>query len=61
MLKFLTFPPRKAKLKDIFKRNGYSSNFMDICDKKFLARLFMEKGIFALASKKELICVLPLL
>ena len=46
-------------LKDIFKRNGYPSNFIDNCVKRFLDKIFIEKKVFSVAQKKELICVLP--
>ena len=44
--------------KDIFYKYCYPSNFIHIFIKKFFDRLFIEKKIFALASKKELICVI---
>ena len=46
-------------LKDIFKRNGYLSNFIDNCVKTFLEKIFIEKKVFLVAQKKELVCVLP--
>ena len=46
-------------LKDIFKRNGYPSNFIDKCVKMFLDKIFIEKRVFLVAQKKELVCVLP--
>ena len=46
-------------LKDIFKRNGYPSNFIDKCVKTFLDKIFIEKKVFSVAQKKELVCVLP--
>ena len=46
-------------LKDIFKRNGYPYNFIDICIKRFLNTIFIDKKVYALAPKKELVCVLP--
>ena len=46
-------------LKDIFKRNGYPSNFIDKCVKTFLDKIFIEKNVFSVAQKKELVCVLP--
>ena len=46
-------------LKDIFKRNGYPSNFIHKCVKTFLDKIFIEKKIFLVAQKKELVCVLP--
>ena len=46
-------------LKDLFKRNGYPSNFIDKCIKTFLDKIFIEKKVFLVAQKKELVCVLP--
>ena len=46
-------------LKDILKRNGYPSNFIDKCVKTFLDKIFIEKKVFSIAQKKELVCVLP--
>ena len=46
-------------LKDIFKRNGYPSNFIDKCVKTFLDKIFIEKKVFLVAQKMELFCVLP--
>ena len=45
------------KLKDIFKRNGYPCNFIDVYIKRFLNNIFMDKMVHALAPKK--VCVLP--
>ena len=45
-------------LKDIFKRNGYPCNFIDICIKRFLNHVLIDEKICALAPKKELVCVL---
>ena len=45
--------------KDIFKRNGYPCNFFDVCIKRFLNNTFIDKKVYALAPKKELVCVLP--
>ena len=47
------------KLKDIFKRNGYPTSFIDNCVKRFLDKVFIEKKTFLTASKKALVCVLP--
>ena len=47
------------KLKDIFKRNGYPTSFIDNCVKRFLDKVFIEKKPFLTASKKQLVCVLP--
>ena len=40
-------------LKDIFKRNGYPSNFIDNCVKTFSDKIFIEKKAFSVAQKKE--------
>ena len=45
------------KLKDIFKRNGYPTSFIDSCVKRFLDKVFIEKKTFLTASNKELVCV----
>ena len=49
------------KLKDIFKRNGYPISFIDKCVKRFLDKVFVEKKTFLTASKKQLVCALPLI
>ena len=46
-------------LKDIFKRNGYPCNFIDVCIKRFLNNVLINKTVYALALKKELVLVLP--
>ena len=46
-------------LKDIFKRNRYPPNFIDKCVQIFLDKTFIEKKVFSVAQKKELVCVLP--
>ena len=46
-------------LKDIFKRNGCPSNFIDKCVKTFLDKIFIEERVFSVAQKKEIVCVLP--
>ena len=45
--------------KDIFKRNGYPCNFIDVCIKRFLNNVLINKTVYALALKKELVLVLP--
>ena len=42
-------------LRDIVKRNGYPSNFIDKCVKTFLDKIFIEKKVFSVAQKKELV------
>ena len=46
-------------LKDIFNRNDYPGNFIDACINRYLNQVFIDKKIYALAPKKELVCVLP--
>ena len=40
------------------KRNGYPGNFIDVCIKRYLNQVFIDKNIDALASKIKLVCVL---
>ena len=56
---FELFHQEILNLKDIFKRNGYSYNFIDVCIKRFLNNIFIDQKVYALAPKKELVCVLP--
>ena len=56
---FELFHQEILNLKDIFKRNGYPYNFIDVCIKRFLNKMFIDKKVYALAPKKELVCVLP--
>ena len=56
---FELFHPEILNLKDIFKRNGYPYNFIDVCIKIFLNNISIDKMVYALAPKKELICALP--
>ena len=35
--------------------------FFDVCNKRFLNDIFIDKKVYALAPKKELSCVLPLI
>ena len=56
---FELFHQEILNLKDIFKRNGYPCNFIDVCIKRFLNNIFIDKKVYALAPKKELVCVLP--
>ena len=44
--------------KDIFKGNGYSSNFIHKSVKTFLDQIFIEKKVFSVGQKNELVCVL---
>ena len=56
---FELFHQEILKLKDIFKRNGYPTSFIDNCVKTFLDTVFIKKKTFLTASKKQLVCVLP--
>ena len=56
---FELFHQEILNLKDIFKRNGHPGNFIDNCIKRYLNHVFIDKMIYALAPKKELVCVLP--
>ena len=47
------------KLKDIFKRNGYTISFIDKRVKRLIDKVFIEKKTFLTTSKKQLVCVLP--
>ena len=49
------------KLKTIFGKKGYPKSFFDLCNKKYLAKVFIKKKLVLKASKKELICILPFL
>ena len=48
-------------LNGIFRRNGYPCNFSNVCNKRLLNNIFRHKKVYALAPKKELVCVLPLI
>ena len=56
---FELFLQEILNLKGIFKENGYPGNFIDTCIKRYLNQVFIDKKIYALAPKKELVCVLP--
>ena len=56
---FELFHQEILNLKDIFKRNGYPGNFIDVCIKRYLNQVFIDKKTYALAPKKELVCMLP--
>ena len=55
---FELFHQEILNLKDIFKRNGYPGNFIDVCIKRYLNQVFTDKNIDALASNIELVCML---
>ena len=48
-------------LRSILKHNSYPDNLVNHCIKKFLNKLFVQKGLNFIVSEKELICVLPYL
>ena len=48
-------------LKFIFRKNGYTSRFIDSCIKKLLNKLYTPKLIFQTVSKNELFIILPYL
>ena len=56
---FELFHQEILNLKDIFKANCYPCNFIDFCIKRFLSNIFIDKKVYALATKTELISVLP--
>ena len=53
------FHQKILNLKEIFKRNDFPCNFIDVYIKRFDSYVFIDKKIYALAPKKELVCVLP--
>ena len=48
-------------LNGTFRRNGYPFNFTGVCNKRFLNNIFIDKKVYVLAPKKELVCMLPLI
>ena len=56
---FELFQQEMLNLSDIFKRSGYPCNFIGICIKSFLNNIFINKKVYALAPKEELVCLLP--
>ena len=48
-------------LNGTFRRNGYPCNFIGACNKRFLNNIFIDKKVYVLAPKKELVCMLPLI
>ena len=49
------------KLKQIFRSNAYSKNFMDRCIKMYLDKVFVKHPSICVLPKKELVCVFPFL
>ena len=52
---FELFHQEIAKIKTIFKSNGYPKSFVNCCIKKSLDKVFIEKKVVLAALKKELI------
>ena len=52
---FELFRQEILNLKDIFKRNVYPGNFIDACIKRYLKQVFIDKKIYTLAPKTELV------
>ena len=48
-------------LKEIFKRNRYPNDFIDVCIKKFFDKLYITKRIYQTVEKKQLLIILPFL
>ena len=48
-------------LKQIFKPNGYPSQFIDRCLKRFLQKLYITKAIQDTVNKKQLVIGVPFL
>ena len=48
-------------MKSILKHNSYPHNLVNHCIKKFLNKLFAQRGLNFMVPKRELICVLPYL
>ena len=58
---FKKFHLEIEKLKSIFKNNSYPVNFIDICIKSFLDKLYVPKRVLHTVPKKELLIILPYL
>ena len=56
---FKLFHQEILTLKNNFLKNGYPFNFINVCIKRFLNNIFIDKKIYVLAPEKELVCVLP--
>ena len=50
---FELFRQEILNFKNIFKRNGYPSNFIDACIKIYLNQVFIDKKVYALAPKEN--------
>ena len=58
---YALFHVEVLQFKKIFLRNGYPSNVIDLCIKKFLDKIFTKKPIKYHVPKKEFYIVLPYL
>ena len=56
---FKLFHQEILNFKNNFLKNGYPFNFIDVCIKRFLNNIFIDKKIYFLAPEKELVCELP--
>ena len=48
-------------LKEIFKRNRYPNDIVDLCIKKLFDKLYITKKIYETVEKKQLLIILPFL
>ena len=48
-------------LKEIFKRNRYPNDFVDLCIKKFFDKLYITQRIYQTVEKKQLLIIHPFL
>ena len=56
-----TFIGEIETLKSILKHTSYPHNLVNHCIKKFLNKLFVQRGLNFMVPKRELICILPYL
>ena len=49
----------KFHLKAVFKNNGYHKNFVNLCIKKNLDKLFVKNKMSLKVPKLQFVCVLP--
>ena len=61
MLGLQLFRLEVEKLREILKKNSYSSGIMDVSIRTFLNRLYVPKQVYSTAPKKELLIILPFL
>ena len=61
MLGLHTVPFGSWNLREILKKNRYSSGIMDVSIRTFLNRLYVPKQVYSTAPKKELQIILPFL